>query len=31
LIRGFARESETPRRTANFGEILCLERPRLMA
>lgn len=29
--RGFSRESEVPRRTANSGEILCLERPRLMA
>jgi DNA-binding NarL/FixJ family response regulator len=31
MIRGFAPESEVPRRAANSGEILCLERPRLMA
>ena len=31
MIRGFAPESEVSRRTANSNEILCLERPRMMA
>jgi DNA-binding CsgD family transcriptional regulator len=31
MIRGFAPESEVSRRAANSGEILCLERPRMMA
>jgi DNA-binding NarL/FixJ family response regulator len=31
MIRGFAPESEVSRRAANSNEILCLERPRMMA
>jgi DNA-binding NarL/FixJ family response regulator len=31
MIRGFAPESEVSRRAANSREILCLERPRMMA
>ena len=31
MIRGFAPESEVSRRAANSGELLCLERPRMMA